>query len=66
MVVHYSRLPRCPRNCLQDPFFGFHPIRKANRFRIHVRCSPRLGGELLCTPNQLRHYHSEDDLSWDE
>ena len=33
---------------------------------IHVRCSPRLGGELLCAPKQLRHYHSPDDLSWDE
>ena len=34
--------------------------------RIHVRCSPRLGGELLCAPKQLRHYHSPDGLSWDE
>ena len=34
--------------------------------RIHVRCSPRLGGELLCAPKQLRHYHSPDDLSCDE
>ena len=32
---------------------------------MHVRCSPRLGGELLCAPKQLRHYHSPDDLSWD-
>ena len=31
-----------------------------------MRCSPRLGGELLCAPKQLRHYHSPDDLSWDE
>ena len=29
-------------------------------------CSPRLGGELLCAPKQLRHYHSPDDLSLDE
>ena len=34
--------------------------------RIHVRCSPRLIGELLCAPKQLRNYHSPDDLSWDE
>ena len=33
--------------------------------RIHVRCSPRLGGELRCAPKQLRHYHSPDNLSWD-
>ena len=26
---------------------------------------PRLGGELICAPKQLRHYHSPDDLSWD-
>ena len=31
-----------------------------------MRCSPRLGGELLCAPNQLRHYHLPDELSWDE
>ena len=31
-----------------------------------MRCSPRLGGELLCAPKQLRHYHSPDGLSWDE
>ena len=30
-----------------------------------MRCSPRLGGELLCAPKQLRHYHSPDELSWD-
>ena len=34
--------------------------------RIHVRCSLRLGAELLCSPKQLRHYNSPDDLSWDE
>ena len=31
-----------------------------------MRCSPHLGGELLCAPKQLRHYHSPDELSWDE
>ena len=31
-----------------------------------MRCSPRLGGELLCAPKQLRHYHSPDELSRDE
>ena len=30
---------------------------------IVLRCSPRLGGELLCAPNQLRHYLPPDDLS---
>ena len=31
-----------------------------------MRCRPRLGGELLCAPKQLRHYHSPDELSWDQ
>ena len=31
-----------------------------------MRCSPRLGGELLCAPKQLRQYRSPDKLSWDE
>ena len=66
VLVHHSRLPTWPRNCLQDPLFGPYRIRKINGSRIHVRCSPRLGGELLCAPTQLRHYHSPDKLSWDD
>ena len=31
-----------------------------------MRCSPGLRGELLCAPKQLRHYHSPEELSWDE
>ena len=31
-----------------------------------MMCSPRLGGELLCAPKQLRHYLWPDKLSWDE
>ena len=60
MLVHHSRLPIWPRNCLGDTFL------KINRSRMHVRCSPCLGGELLCALKQLRHYHSPDELSWDE
>ena len=66
MLVHHSRLPTWPRNCLEDPYFGPNRIIKIDGSRIHVRCSPRLGGELLCAPEQLRHYHSPDKLSWDE
>ena len=65
-MVYHSRLPSWPRNCLQDPYFGPYRIIRIDGSRIHVRCSPRLGGELLCAPKQLRHYHSPDDLSWDE
>ena len=31
-----------------------------------MRCTPRLGEELLCAPKQLRHYHSPDYVSLDE
>ena len=31
-----------------------------------MRCSPLLGGELLCAPKQLKHYHSPDELPWYE
>ena len=43
--------------------FGPYRILRIDGSRIYVRCSPRLGGELLCAPKQLRHYHSPDDLS---
>ena len=66
VLVHLWRLPTCPRNCLQDPYFGPYRISKINGSRIHVRCSPRPGRELLCAPKQLRHYNSPDELSWDE
>ena len=66
LLVHQSRLPMWPRNSLQNPYFGPYRIIKTDESRIHVRCSPRLGGELLCAPKQLRHYHSPDKLSWDE
>ena len=64
--VHHSRLPTWLRNCLQDPYFGPYLIIEIDGSRIHVRCSPTLGGELLCAPKQLRHYHSPDELSWNE
>ena len=66
VMVHHSRLPTWPRNCLHNPYFGPYCILKKDACRIHVRCSPHLGGELLCAPKQLRHYHSPDKLSWDE
>ena len=66
VFVHHSRLPSWPCNCLEDPFFGLYRIIRIDGSRIHVRCSPHLGGELLCAAKQLRHYHSPDNLSWDE
>ena len=46
VLVHHSCLPSWPPNCLQDPFFGPYRIIRIDGSRIHVRCSPRLGGEL--------------------
>ena len=66
VLIHHSRLPSRPRKCLQDPYFRPYRIIRIDGSRIHVRCSPRLGGELLCAPKQLRHYHSPDDLSRDD
>ena len=66
VLIHHSGLPSWPRNCLQDPYFGPYRIIMIEGPRIYVRCSPRLGGELLCGLKQLRHYHSPDNFSWDE
>ena len=66
MLVNHWQLPIWPRNCLQDPFSRPYRIRKIDGSKVHASCSPRLGGELLCAPKQLRHYHSPDELSWDE
>ena len=66
MLVHQWRLPTWPGNCLQDPYFGPCRIIKIDGSRNHLRCSPRLGEELLCAPKQLRHYHSPDEPSLDK
>ena len=66
VLVHHSRLPSWPRNCLLEPYFGPYRIINIDGSRIDVRCSPRLGGELLFAPKQLSYYHSPDDLSCDE
>ena len=49
MLVHHSRLPSWPRNCLQGFFFGPYRITKIDVSRIHVKCSPHLGRE-RCFP----------------
>ena len=54
------------RQLSADPYFGPYRTIKIDGSRIHIRGSPCLGGELLCAPKQLRHYHSPDELSWDD
>ena len=56
--------------------FGLPPLPKKSLARKSLSPRPgqpqkapfsaKKGGELLCAPKQLRHYHSPDDLSWDE
>ena len=48
VLVHHSRLPSWPCNCLQDP--GSYRITKINGSKIHLRCSSHPSGELLCAP----------------
>ena len=36
VLVHHSRLPTWPRNCLQDPYFGPYCTMKIHGSRIHV------------------------------
>ena len=58
--------PPGPVTVYRTLVFGPYRIIRIDGSRIHVRCSPRLDRELLCAPKQLRHYHSPDDLSWNE
>ena len=66
VLVHHSRLPSYLRNCGQHAYSGPSRIIRIDESKIHVSCTPRLGGELLCAPKQLRYYHSPHDLSWDK
>ena len=66
VLVHHTQLPSWPRNCLQDAYFRPYHIIRMDGSRIHVGCSSRLGAQLLSAPKQSRHYHSPDNLSWDE
>ena len=65
MLVHHSPLPSWPRKCLPDPVLGPYHITEGNGCRVHLRCTPHLGGELLCAPKGLRHYDSLDHLFGD-
>ena len=51
---------------MQDRYFGPYRIIRIDVSRIPVKCSPSLGGDLLCALKQLRHYHSCDNLSSDK
>ena len=48
------------RPCISDIFCRFIPC---NLSRLSVRCSPRLGGELLCAPKLGMQIRSEFNLN---
>ena len=66
VLVHHSRLPAWRRSTSDDPYFGPYKILSVDGHRITVRCSPRLGGTLVCAAQQLKRYYDQEDLFWEE
>ena len=66
VLVHQSRLPAWPRSTSDDPYFGPYKILSVDVHRITVRCSPRLGGTLVCAAQQLKRYYNPKDLYGEE
>ena len=59
MLVHHSRLP-------DEPYFGPYKILSVDGHRITLRCSPQLGGTLVCATQQLKRYYDPEDLCGEE
>ena len=66
VLVHHNRLLAWPRSTSDDPYFGPYKILTVDGHRITVRCSPRLGGTLVCVAQQLKHYYDPEDLCGEE
>ena len=66
MFVHHSWLPAWPRSTSDDPYFGPYTSLTLDGHRITVRCSPGLGGTLVCAAQQLRHWYDPEDLCGEE
>ena len=66
MLVHHSRLLSWPRSISDDPYFGPYKILSVDGHRITVRCSPRLGGTLVCAAQKLKRYYDPEDLCGEE
>ena len=66
VLVHHSRLPAWPRSTSDDLYFGPYKILSVHGHRITVRCSPRLGGTLVCAAQQLKRYYDPEDLRGEE
>ena len=66
VLVHHSWLPAWPRSTSDDPYFGPYKILYVDGHRIAMRCSPRLGGPLVCPAQQLKAYYNPEDLCGEE
>ena len=66
VLVHHSRLTSWPRSTSDDPYLGPYKILSVDDHRITVRCSPRLGGTLVCAAQQLKRYYDPEDLCGEE
>ena len=66
MLVYHSRLPAWPRSTSDDPYFWPYKILFVDGHRITARCTPRLGGTLVCAAQRLRRYYDLEDLCGEE
>ena len=66
VLVHHSRLPAWTRSTSNDPYFGPYKILSVDGHCITMRCSPRLGGTLVCAVQHLKGYYDPEDLCGEE
>ena len=66
VLVHHSWLPVWPRSTSGDPYFGPYRILSVDGHCITVRCSPRLGGTLVCAAQQLKRYYNPEGVCGEE
>ena len=66
VLVHHGWLPAWPRSTSDDPYFGSYKILSVDGQRITVRCSPGLGGTLVCASQQPKRYYDREDLCGEE
>ena len=60
VLVHHNRPAAWPRSA------GPYRILSVDGHRITVRCSPQLGGTLVCAAQQLKRYYNLEDLCAEE
>ena len=66
VLVHHSQIPSWPRSTSDDPYFAPYKILSVDGHRILVRCSPRLGGTLVCAAQHLKRYYDPEELCGEE